>query len=98
MASESEEEKVTTKSKRRGRTVLDESQDEQMEDDDAFRGEEPVKKLKGDEDYDLLTNSVQLEEDMIEQPKQCQFCKRSDGPIIGPFVKSKDPALANTKL
>jgi hypothetical protein len=29
-----------------------------MEDDDAFRGEEPVKKLKGDEDYDLLTNSV----------------------------------------
>ena len=29
-----------------------------MEDDDAFRVEEPLKKLKGDEDYDLVTNSV----------------------------------------
>ena len=65
MPSESEEEKVTSKSKRRGRTVQDESQDEQMEEDDAFRGDQPLKKLKGDEDYDLLTNSVQLEEDMI---------------------------------
>ena len=69
------------------------------EEEDAFRVEEPAKKLKGDEDYDLLIEpGVQLEEDMIENSKKCHFCKRSDGPIIGPFVKSKDPALSNVKL
>ena len=29
-----------------------------MQEEDAYRVEEPVKKLKGDEDYDLLTDNV----------------------------------------
>jgi len=35
---------------------------------------------------------------MIEHPKLCSFCNRSDGPMIGPFVKNKDPSSSNNKL
>ena len=77
MASESEEEKVMSKIKRKQRAVVDESQDDdaQMEEEeDAYRVQVPAKKLKGDEDYDLLNQAVQLEEDMIQHPKSCHFC------------------------
>lgn len=49
-----------------------------------------TKKLKGDEDYELLINDenrIQLEESMIIDTKVCTFCKRIDNPLIGPFVK-----------
>ena len=60
--------------------------------------DEPSKKLKGDEDYDLIVENVQLEEDMIDHPKLCNFCNRADGQMIGPFIKTKDPSLSNMKL
>jgi hypothetical protein len=35
---------------------------------------------------------------MITQPKICEFCKRTDGTIIGPFVHQKDAAKQSVKL
>jgi hypothetical protein len=45
----------------------------------------PRKQQRGDEDYEL--DPQQLQEDMIDGNMPCSLCSRSDGIIIGPFVK-----------
>jgi hypothetical protein len=51
----------------------------------------PRKQMRGDEDYELLPMNPQLQEDMIAEPLSCILCQRSDGIIIGPFVKKQEP-------
>jgi len=87
---------TTRNNSKRKRAIVEEDQDEEMEEEDAYIQSSRInKKLRGDEDYDLLqhppNSQIQLQEEMIENAHKCFLCERSDGTILGPFAKKNEP-------
>ncbi|CDW76602.1 UNKNOWN [Stylonychia lemnae] len=75
---------------KKSKRVIKEDSDSDNIDQEVIIPTDLGKKQKGDEDYEYQPNhpinQIQLQEQMIQQRK-CELCKRTDPPIIGPFLK-----------